>query len=154
MKVGIYCVFILFLIFSSYTNAHACWCRKDPSETNTPQKLRKVVLNELRRSDAVFSAQVTEITDKDIKLKVTKVWKGEIAEEEIAISRWYYVVGKQDKVFIECSFQRFAVGKSYLFYAKLFEEKLQVLDCSRSRFLNEAGTDVAILDSWKSDSKK
>ena len=140
----------LALTLVCFDNAIACWCRNDPEETNTPEKLKKVVVKELRNSDAVFSGEVIEIGKSDIKFKVKKVWKGDVAETEITISRWYYTKIKNE-TYIECSFQSFEVDKSYLLYADLFENRLQVYDCSRSRFFDKAESDLKVLDSLKAD---
>ena len=147
-KVLIFLSLILTLV--CFDNAMACWCRNDPEETNKPEKLKKVVVQKLRNRDAVFSGEVIEIGKSKIKFKVTKVWKGDVAETEITISRWFYTKIK-NKTYIECSFQSFEVGKSYLLYADLFDNRLQVEDCSRSRFFDKAESDLKVLNSLKAN---
>ena len=129
-----------------FDSANACWCRNDPEETNTPEKLKIAVLKELHNSNAVFSGEVVEIGKSEIKFRVTKVWKGDISETDITISRWYYTKEK-DQTYVECSFQSFQVGKRYLLYTDLFENQLQVYDCSRSSFLDKADRDLKVLES-------
>jgi hypothetical protein len=148
MKNTVLAFLSLIIIFICFDDAMACWCRKDPEETNTPQKLKAAVLKEFRDSSAVFSGEIVEWSKGKIKFKVNKIWKGEAAEE-ITLSYLYYVKEKGETYVDGCSYEYFKVGKSYLVYADIFENVLQVYGCSRTQSLNEAERDIKMLDDLK-----
>jgi hypothetical protein len=134
-------------VLLAHKSAEACWCRKDPEETNTPQKFKAAVLKEFHNSSAVFSGEVVELSKDKIKVKVNKILKG-IAAEEVTLSYWYYVKEK-GKTYIDVCPYDFKIGKSYLVYADIFESVLQVYGCSRTQPLNEAERDIRVLDDLK-----
>ena len=153
MKNTILIFFSLFSILAWNNNASACWCQRITYYTE--DEFRNAVVKEVRNSDAVFSGEVVGFDREkyEVKFRVAKVWKGDVAKADITLSYWYYTIIK-DEVFIECSFQSFKVGKSYLLYADLFKKQFQVNDCSRSRFYDEAERDLNVLESLKPDEKQ
>ena len=148
MKNAVLAFLSLILIFTCFEDVIACWCTKDPEETNTPQKLSAVVLKEFRKSSAVFTGEIVEWSKGKIRFKVNRIWKGDAAEE-ITLSYLYYVKENGETYVDGCSYGSFKVGKSYLIYADVFEDVLQVYGCSRTQPLNEAERDMKILDDLK-----
>jgi hypothetical protein len=138
---------LLFLSFvltlAGFEPALACWCAR--KTLYTEQEFTAAVAEAYRFSSAVFSGEVIEKNRTQIKLKVAKVWKGAVAEEVMLSSEYY--VKKNGETFIEvCAYSSFEIGKSYLIYAGLFENQLQVHECSRTQFLNRAARDIKRLD--------
>jgi hypothetical protein len=148
MKNAVLAFLSLIIIFICFSDVMACWCRKDPEETNTPPKLRTVVFKEFHDSSAVFSGEIVEWNKDKIKVKVNKIWKG-VAAGEVTLSYWYYVKEKGETYIDVCPYESFRVGKSYLIYAGIFENVLQVYGCSRTQPLNESERDIKVLDDLK-----
>ncbi len=148
MKNTVLAFLSLIIIFIGFNDVMACWCTKDPEETNTPQKLKAAVLKEFNNSSAVFSGEIVEWSKGKIRFKVNKIWKG-VAAKEINLSYLYYVKEKNETYIDGCSYESFKVGKNYLVYADIFENVLQVYGCSRTQPLNEAEQDTKLLDNLK-----
>lgn len=148
MKNTVLAFLSLIIILICFGDVMACWCRVDPEEINTSPKLEAAVLKEFHDSSAVFSGEILEWSKGKIKFKVNKIWKGEAAEE-ITLSYLYYVKEKGETYVDGCSYEYFKVGKSYLVYADIFENVLQVYGCSRTQPLNKAERDIKILDNLK-----
>jgi hypothetical protein len=142
-------IFVLSYIgyaFFSASEARACSCEISQSP-----------LQELNRSDAVFSGRVVDLvepvdgTDETplrIALAVQEVWKGEIASRQVVATL---------RNGAQCGYE-FSLGKSYLVYAYNFAGQLHVSLCSRTRALQEAGADRdslgTPLQSWPPDESK
>jgi len=112
----------LFISFANLTDQRAMAC--DCPRPGSPRE-------ELRRKDAVFSGEVSEINRESgkIEFKVERFWKGPRAKK---ISIKYEIS--------TCTFV-FYVGKSYLVYA-YGEGVLETDTCTRTRDLDKASDDL------------
>lgn len=93
-------------------------------------------MEEMEKSDAVFSGEVTKIEDSssygyDVTLKVLETWKG----TDGSLIKVHTGMGGGD-----CGFG-FKEGESYLVYASLTDGELQVYSCSLTGILGESDTD-------------
>ena len=61
-------------------------------------------------------------------------------------SDFYYMTEKGETSIVICAYSSFEIGKNYLVYADLFENQLQVHECSRTQVLNKAERDVKELE--------
>jgi hypothetical protein len=136
------------LFFAMSTEANACWCRKDPNETNTPKKFRKVVAQTFRNSAIVFSGIVTERNGDHLKFEVKQTWKGK-DQTEIFFTSTNYIDsrkdGKQEFFVDDCAYD-FKVGESYLVYATIENGSFEVSKCGRTQVLADATQDIEELN--------
>jgi hypothetical protein len=155
MKIFFSTVLICFaLLCISSIEANACWCRKDLEETNTSEKLRKVVKHTLGESFIVFSGTFIEKKGRYLKFEAKKIWKGEEQTEIIFPSTNYFdSSGEENDFFIDSCAYYFKLGESYLVYATISDGNIEVSKCGRTQVLEEATTDVEILDLLKKPSK-
>jgi hypothetical protein len=117
----------LFLSFASLTGQRAVAC--DCARAGSPRE-------ELRRTDAVFSGEVTSINRERIEFKVESFWKGPRSKR---ISIRY----EQS----DCTYL-FTVGKKYLVYAygkEIFETSI----CAGAKELDKASDDLKELGEGK-----
>ena len=136
-------------VFSSAEGVSACWCRREALDTE--ERFRAAVAKEFRIAGAVFIGEVIEQKRSRIKIKVERVWKGEIADEVILITHSWDDgdVGSIDS----CAYP-FAVGGKYLIYARKSGGELGASKCSRTQLSDKAGRDVSELERLKSKSRK
>ncbi len=141
----------LTLLFVAPIEANACWCRKDPEETNTPEKFSRVVAQTFRESSLVFSGKVIERTGKHLKFEVKEIWKGKEQTEILFTSINYLDLSKSEdrKGFIDSCAYNFKVGESYLIYATIENGKYEVSKCGRTQLLSEAEKDIEKLKVFK-----
>ena len=142
-------LFFLALFFITSTEANACWCRKDPNETNTPKKFRKVVAQTFRNSAAVFSGVVTERNGDHLKFEVKRIWKGKDQTEIFFTSHNYIDSSKLEgnrEYFVDDCTYNFKVGESYLVYAVTENGNFEVSKCGRTQVLAEATQDIEELN--------
>lgn len=144
---------ILFLLMlaaittSSVVDAFACTCGLPLRNVS----LKQQVIEARKKSKAVFSGQVVEITANPgvyyivVKLKVEKTWKS-ILGEDVSI-----VTGRGGG---DCGFP-FTVGETYLVYAYgSGKHKLGTNICQRTATIKEAAEDVKILEKRKASGKE
>ncbi len=138
------------LLFATPTDANACWCRKDPAETNTPKKFRKAVARSFRDSTLVFSGTVTERNGEHLKFEVKRIWKGKNQTEVFFTSGNYLDSSKlgnnQDYFVDDCAYS-FRVGETYLVYAETENGEYYVSKCGRTQILTDTTQDVEVLNS-------
>ncbi len=131
--------FILILV--GFEPAAAGWCARKTSYNEEESKAAGA--EAFRVSSAVFSGEVTEKNQTQVTFKVAKVWKGTVAVQ-LMVSSEYYVKEKGESFITSCA-SSFEIGKSYLVYSDLFENQLQVHECSRTQLSNQAEHDLKIL---------
>ena len=155
-------IFLILLSVSS-TEANACWCRKDPKETNTPEKFSRVVAQTFRESSLVFSGKVIERNGEHLKFEVKQIWKGKEQTEILFTSNNYLDLSKTDNLdsgktetrefFIDDCAYYFKVGESYLVYATTENGNYEVSKCGRTQVLSKAEKDIEKLIKIKIYSK-
>ena len=143
MKIATLFFLSFVLILVGFEPAIGCWCAR--KTLYTKDEFRGAVAKEFRLSSAVFSGEVTNKNQTQIKFKIAKVWKGSIVDE-VMLSSEYYVQEKGETLLVNCAYSHFEIGKSYLVYADHFESRLQVNECSRTQLLNKAPQDIKELD--------
>ena len=139
------------LLSVASTEANACWCRKDPEETNTSEKLFRVVAQNFRESSLVFSGKVIERNGEHLKFEVKQIWKGKDQSEILFNSINYLDLSKSEnrESFIDSCAYNFKVGESYLVYATTENGNYEVSKCGRTQVLSEAEKDIEKLDKLK-----
>lgn len=148
----IFSIILLFsvIFFASLIEAKACWCRKDPEETNTPEKLFQVVTQDVRESALVFSGKVVERSGEHLKFEVQKIWKGEDRAKILFTSLNYVDWSKTGRDgFIDSCAYYFKTGESYLVYAVIKDGKYETSKCGRTQLLSAAEKDIEKLDAIK-----
>lgn len=131
---------ILLLIAVNNVSVDACWCRKDPEETNTDENFRKTVARLVNYSDVVFAGTLVEENNDQLIFKVENVWKGDFKD-----SITFYF---PHDVIDSCQFN-FEIGKNYLVYADVTLNGLSVSKCGRTNFLINAQRDIDELNRQK-----
>lgn len=132
-------ILLLFLVsfFKTPDVAYACSCI-----------MPGLPLEEMERSEAVFSAEVVDIRGSEpfsgnssgiepklVAMEVSEVWKGSVEAE---------VVVQTAADSAACGYD-FQVGGEYLVYASTTDGALSVSLCSRTMPLSNAGEDLAAL---------
>lgn len=144
--------FLLILVLA--ISVEACWCRKDPEETNTPKKLIKNVLKSFRSSSLVFIGKATEQTGEHLKFEVQQSWKGNDSKEIYFTSGNYVDWSKSNsnkEGFIDsCAFY-FKLGESYLIFAYFENGNFEAYKCGRTQILETASKDIEVLNSLRKD---
>jgi len=153
----IFAIFLILLILLSVasTEANACWCRKDPEETNTSEKFSHVVARTFRESSLVFSGKVIERTGEHLKFEVKQIWKGK-NESVVLLTSVNYIDLSQSgnrHGFIDSCAYNFKVGESYLVYSNLENGNYEVSKCGRTQLLSEAEKEIERLDAIKKYTK-
>lgn len=145
----------LLLLFVATAETNACWCRKDPEETNSPENFSRVVAQNFRESSLVFSGRVVERNGQYLKFEVEQVWKGKEQSEILFTSTNYLDSSKTGnrEFFIDSCAYNFKVGESYLVYATTENGNYEVSKCGRTQLLSEADKDIRKLNAIKRYSK-
>jgi hypothetical protein len=108
------------------------------------EEIRAGIAKEFDRSVAVFSAEVVELDDYNVKLKISRLWKGEPAEV-ITMSTGRVKIDETHSRTSSCDY-RFKAGENYLVYARKFEAGLVAYKCTGTKLLNKAERDITELD--------
>jgi hypothetical protein len=135
------------LAFVASIEANACWCRSDPEETNTPEKLSRVITNTFRNSALVFSGTPIERNGL-LSFDVERVWKGN-DQPEIFLTPTNPETTGRERFYDSCSFN-FVAGERYLVYAATRDGNFEVSKCGRTQLLADAAKDIAVLTSLRS----
>lgn len=143
MNKFIYISLVLAIIFiASAEKTFACSCLL----VDTP--LETQIQKAFEGSTSVFSGEVISIEPKgeyevSVKIKTSKVWKGERSKE--------FTVNTANQSAM-CGYY-FEVGKKYLVYANRSGEVLMTTSCSRTAVFDESG-DAKYLNKFLQDPKK
>lgn len=145
--------------------AFGCLCSSpwDDEPTDTAEQSKSKVKAALGSVSFVFAAKVVEIDKLDpnvlkmpldlmgleiarlrVRLKIERVWKGDLSEEIIIPAASIRLPdGSTWRVSCDYTLEE---GKKYLLYAYGAKDKLRVSLCSRTKLLDEAEKDVEILN--------
>jgi hypothetical protein len=142
----IWVAFAVLFFLSMSQNALACSC----AQPAPGMSLKDQVRNSREGSTAVFMAEVIsvseaamgEFTDRQVKVKITQTYKGNITGEIVIFT------GHDSAM---CGYE-FAAGKSYLIYANGENGKLSVNNCSRTAQAPSAKKDIKILKKFRAHS--
>jgi len=140
---------VLIFIAVGAQSTRACWCRKDPEETNTDIRFRETISNLLSSYEFVFSGTPIVINESHITFTIHSMWKGD-GKDRITFNYLYGPLDTKDSVrFIDsCEFS-FKVGSKYLIYAAVGFDGLRVSKCGRSNLVEKAQRDIDVLNSQK-----
>lgn len=129
------------LMLLSVESVSACWCQREIEDTEA--KFRAAVGEAVKQSNAVFVGEIMEQTRSRLRVKVVKVWKGEVGDQIILITHNWNDgdVGSIDS----CAYP-FEVGTRYLIYADKVRGELVASKCSRTQPVKEAERDLNELD--------
>ncbi len=144
----IFCVLTVF-IASNAVSVDACWCRKDPEETNTDEKFKKTVSRLVSVSDFVFAGTLVEENNTQLIFKVENVWKGDFKDSITFYFPHNVTDDKEFEYFIDSCQFNFELGKSYLVYANATINGLSVSKCGRTNFLDKSQRDIDELNKQK-----
>jgi hypothetical protein len=138
-------LFVSALFFFSAQQTFACSCMAP----NPDIPLKKLVTDSRENATAVFSAQVISVSeagadqtiDHQVKVKITKTYKGVVSGEIIIFTEANSAM---------CGYD-FEAGKTYLIYAYTGQgNKLSVNNCSRTSMVNkDSKKELAILKKIK-----
>ena len=109
--------------------AQACIC-----EEYGIKSYGKLIAHEYNQRTAVFSGEVTELSDTRVKLRVERLWKGDLGGEVTLPNGGS-----------SCYFG-FRLGETYLVYAYEREGVLRTDICTLTKRMAEAEKDIPILD--------
>lgn len=137
-KIIFFTLMSLMFLFVSANDLFACSC------VASPNSVKQQVKDSYKNSAAIFSGEIVSITPKDewtvnIKIKVTKFWKGSALSNEIIIT-----TSKESAM---CGYN-FEVGKKYLVYATGTKENLSTTNCSRTAIFGDK-QEIKFLDRLK-----
>ncbi len=145
--------------------AFGCLCSSpwDDKPDDTAEQSRSKVKGALGSVSYVFAAEVVEIDKLDpnvlkmpldlmaleisrlrIRLKIEKVWKGDLPEE-IIIPAGSIKLPNGSTWRAGCDYT-LEEGKKYLLYAYGPQDKIRIILCSRTKLLDKAEKDVEILN--------
>ena len=142
-----FCILASFMFFGILfipETSYACNC----DLPRTDRSLKQQVIEARKRSEAVFTGTVLEISKRPgdlyitVKFKVEEVWRGPRGAETSVFTG----IGGGD-----CGY-KFEIGEKYLVYAyKRDDSKLETNICQRTAPLAEAGPDLKVLgkSSWR-----
>jgi len=120
------------IIAAMSTAAFACSCP-------TVMSLDDEIKWKLKTGSAIFSGEVMSIeaggSRKHVTFKVIEFWKGRL-NFKVTVST-YHSSGA-------CGYD-FKIGKSYLVFSDLWENRHHSGECSRNRVLEDAGAELKIL---------
>jgi hypothetical protein len=129
------------LLFAIEGIASVCVCIEH--STSTIEEVRKKLTKEADWASVIFSGEVLFVDMMEVKFRVDRVWKGE-DKKEITMStgarRTYGGISVTS-----CDYG-FELGKKYIVYAKMIEDKLQTAQCTGTRLYKDAGERVDFLD--------
>lgn len=140
---------VIALIILTSVGVDACWCRKDPEETNTDEKFKKTVTRLVGVSDFVFAGTLVEENNTQLIFKVENVWKGDFKDSITFYFLHNVTDDKEFEYFIDSCQFNFELGKSYLVYANATINGLSVSKCGRTNFLDKSQRDIDELNKQK-----
>jgi hypothetical protein len=129
------------LVLLSVESVSACWCQREVVDTEA--KFRVAVSEAVKQSNAVFVGEIIEQNRSQLRVKVEKVWKGEVGDQIILVTRDWQ---DGDRGSIDSCAYPFKVGTKYLIYADTVKGELVTSKCSRTHPVNEAERDLNELD--------
>lgn len=141
MKSIRFLVLATIFVLLSFESVSACWCDRKPADTEP--MFRAAVSEAVKESNAVFVGEIMEQKRSRLRVKVEKVWKGEVGEEIILITHNW---NDGDIGAIDSCAYPFEVGTKYLIYTDKVRGELVTSKCSRTRPANEAERDLNELD--------
>lgn len=125
-------------------SALGCVCVLSPRAL-TPEEARAALVKDFNEAFAVFTGEVVGGDTFKVKFKVDKLWKGSLGDEIVMpTGAKKYEDGTYSVNSCDYSFK---IGERYLVFAYgESAEKMQAHECTRTKPLARAGTEVEQLD--------
>jgi hypothetical protein len=141
MKILLATILLIGLLFVIEGIASACVCIE--LSNPTPKELRKKLTKEADWASVIFSGEVLFVDMLEVKFRVDRVWKG---EDKMEITMSTGARRSYGGISITSCDYGFELGKKYIVYAKVIEDKLQTAQCTGTRLYKDAGERVDFLD--------
>jgi hypothetical protein len=138
-----FCIFLILLVVSAI-NAFACVCAL-PEKTVDDAAFEASAKKQFDSAFVVFTGEVSEWQQTELKFKLEKVWKGDI-KNEYQMSTGTRKISEDLWESSSCDYT-FQKGEKYLVFAyKTDKGDVQAYDCSLTQKLKNAERTIRFLD--------
>jgi hypothetical protein len=135
---------IIFILWLTPDAALGCGCNRVEG-TLSPARARALLIEDYNKAFAIFSGEVVALDTFKAKIKVDKVWKGELGDE-VTMSTGAEDLGGGRYVTTSCDYS-FKAGEKYLIFAYGDRpEEMRTHVCTRTGRLAHSEQQVQELD--------